>query len=234
MEQVFDFREFMLMLLRKWKLPIILLVILGILGAGFGFWRGSREAFLSTSSAAVTLSRTSLDPSALTNSMSEINALSSSDYFYNGLRPDLRDKLGEQVYLSLFPKGKEPTLAKFKEIVKFYTKGNLFLVDVTSSDEAVANLASGIAMTYAREEIDNANPNISLADHGQLSVSLNEQNGTSSGSEALKFGLLGMAGGFALGILWVFLADVFSVKVSGPEDLKKYRLPLLGELPKKA
>lgn len=232
MEQVFDFREFVMMLLKKCKLALLLLVIFGILGGAFGYWRGSHDNFLSTSSATVTLTKASLDPSALTNSMSDINALSSSDYFYAGVKPDLKEKLGEADYLRLFPNGKEPTLSKFKEIVKFYTKGNLFLVDVTSSDTSLASRASTVAMEYALEEIAAANKLVTLESHGQITVDLNEQNGSDEWNEMLKFGILGMVGGLALGILWIFFADVFSLKVKSVNDLRKYNLPILGELEK--
>lgn len=230
MEQVFDFREFVLMLLKKCKLALILLLIFGVLGAAFGYWRGSRDSFLSTSSATVALVRESTDPAALTNTMKDISSLATSDYFYSGIKPALKTALGEERYLSLFPKAKEPTLSKLKEIVKFYTSGNLLMVDVTSSNPDLAAQAGAAAMDYALTEVGAANKTVMMQSHGQITVDVNEQNGSSEWSEALKFGILGMAGGFALGILWIFFADVFSLKVTSANDLRKYKLPVLGEL----
>lgn len=72
MDQVFDFREFLLWLVKKCKVILLFAVILLILGAAFGWYKGSREQYMTTASANVNLSRRTTDSTALTSTMQSI------------------------------------------------------------------------------------------------------------------------------------------------------------------
>ena len=120
-----------------------------------------------------------------------------------------------------------------KDYVKVYTKGNLVLIDTTSKNRELSAKASHAGIEFVLRRIPEYNQNVTMSKQPEQTVDLKEQQGSNRKSDAVKFGILGFGGGIVLAILWTFFAGVFDLRVKCAADLKKYRLPVLGELAKK-
>ena len=233
MEQVFDFREFMLTLLRKCRLIIILAVIFGVLGGIFGFIKGGEQQYMTTSGASVNYAKKTLETTPLTDTMKSIDSIIADNFFYTGLVNAVQSGMTESEYAELMGGKKSLKLDDMKNYVKVYTKGNIVLIDTTSKNRELSAKASHIGIQFVLERIPEYNQNVTMSQQSEQTVNLNEQQGNNRKSGAIKFGILGFGGGIVLAILWTFFAGVFDLRVKCASDLKKYRLPVLGELAEK-
>lgn len=233
MEQVFDFREFMFTLLKKCKLILILAVVFAILGAGFGYLKSGGEEYMTTAGASVGLAKVTLESAPLTDTMKNVDAIISDNFFYTGMVNHIKKSMGNEKFDALLSHVKNPKLSDMKKIVKVYTKGNLILIDSTCEEPELTQDASRAGMEYILERLPKLNEYVNLTKQSEQTVDLRIQEGSSRTSEILKFGILGFGGGIVLGILWIFFVAVFDLRVKSAVDLKKYSLPVLGELNKK-
>ena len=233
MEQVFDFREFMLTLLKKCKIIIILAVVFAVLGAGFGYLKSGGDKYMTTSGASVGLAKRTLESAPLTDTMKNVDAIISDNFFYTGMVNYIKQSMGTDKFDSLLSHVKNPKLSDMKTIVKVYTKGNLVLVDSICDDPELTKEASHAGIEFILERLPQLNEYVNLTQQAEQTVDLRIQEGSSRKSEILKFGILGFGGGIVLGILWIFFVAVFDLRVKSAADLKKYSLPILGELTKK-
>lgn len=225
-QQFFDLREFLLLLLKKAKLFIIFAVVLAVLGGAFGFLTSGSDDFISTSSASVnTKNDISTDATALTSIMSSIKETLNGDFFYTGILEQIRSDMNNAEFESLFGNSKQPSIASLKTVIRLYVNGNLVLVDVTGDEKLVAE-ASEIAIKYVAERLSENINSINITVQRNQLVNKSLQTGDTAKSRAIKFAVLGFAGGIVLAALWIFFFDVMSLKVTSKEDLKKFKLPV--------
>ncbi|MEG0692310.1 MAG: hypothetical protein RR444_04435 [Oscillospiraceae bacterium] len=233
MEQVFDLREFIVNIFKKFKLVIIMAVVLGLLGGAFGFFKGVEDKFTTTSSASVNIAdQKSTDATALTSIMTSIKDTVSGDFFYTGILNSIRQSVDSEEFNKIFEGQAQPSIASLKEIVRVYVNGNLVLIDVTSSDEALSVEAGEAGRKHIIDQLGKNINNIDITAQRQQTVNTTLQNGNTPKKNAIKFGILGFGGGLVLAIFWIFFIDVMSLKVKSADDLKKYNMPILGEITK--
>lgn len=230
MEQVFDLREFLIMLVKKARVFIVFALVLGILGALFGFLRKTEDVFTVTSSSSVNLSATVTEAAALTNTMTTVRETITSDFCYNGAYLAIEEAIGTEKCVKLFGSDAQPSVTALKEVIRFYTSGNLILAEATSTDILIATTVSQVSLDYLNARISENINNIVVTPLHQQTANKTEQEGASPLSNAVKFGLVGFIGGIVLALIWVFFFNVMSVKVNSDDDLKKYPYPILGSV----
>ena len=235
MDQVFDFRECFLTLLRRFKLLLILALVCGILGGLFGFavkadgFSGDlRDTYTVTSVVSVNLNRQEKDV-PLSSIMTTIDGVLQSNYFQTTLmqagfdKPELESAVAE-----LFPQPETTELDEFKKTVKTSIKGNLILVEVTAHSQQNAQAYSIFSADYIAKEISGMVTTVSMTPKEKQTILQNSAVWTDKLVTTAKFGILGAAGGFGLGILWIFFFNIFSLKIKSADDLKTFGLPVLG------
>ena len=235
MEEVFDFREFVLSLLKRIKGILISAIIFGLLGGGYGFLTAGTvgeggETFTATCAASVNVDDsgtiTQWTPGSV---MGYIDALTASDFVYAEFGDVLvQNGLGEVVGNT-----EEPTAADVQLAVKFYTKGNLLLADITTDSEEHSRQASEVALDYLATSFPKLLNHITVTPQGRQTINIVEMPAPSRVKRGLKYGLLGTAGGIVLGFLGSFFFDVFDLKLRSERDLKKFGIPVLGVVPRK-
>lgn len=233
MEEFFDLREFIVMIFKKSKLIIIAAVAFLVLGVAYGYLTVSPDKFTTTSSTSVNiLQAKATDATALTNVMTSIKDTVAGDYFYTGVLNSLKQSVDNDEFNQIFAGNKQPAISELKKIIKIYVNGNLVLVDVTTTDEALSVEASQVARTYVTQQLQKNINNIDLKEQGSQTVNASLQSGDTTKSRVLKFGVLGLGGGIVLSALFVFFVNVMSLKVKSANDLKKYHLPVFEEYAK--
>lgn len=225
MEQFFDLREFLIMLLKKSGFFIILAVICGLIGAGFGFVAGGDTLYTSTASASVNTTGETTDATALTSIMTSVKDTVSGDFFYTGILAAIREEMDDKEFSTIFGESKQPSIANLKQVIRLYVNGNLVLIDVTSKNQELSTEAANVARKFVVERLTANINNITITNQGVLTVDKALQAGDTLKSRVVKFGVFGAAGGIVVGVLWVFLVDAMSLKVKKAEDLKKFKLP---------
>lgn len=229
MEQVFDFREFLLSLAKKMRLVILLGAIFLVLGGGFGIYKAMSEVFVSTASANVNIIQDSQTVN-IKDVMANIDSVITGDYYYTGILESIKKNMDNDGFLKLFSNQKEPKIRDLKEIIKVYTQGNLVLIDVTASDGVVAQDAAVVGMNYLIDQIPNFIKTVVVSEQGQHTINLKEKDGDTIFSQAFIFGILGLIAGIAIGVLSIFFVDIFDLRIKSKDDLKQYKLPILGEI----
>lgn len=233
MEQVFDLREFLVNIFKKFKLVLILAILFGIVGGAFGFLKAGDNEFTTSSSASVNIMNDkATDATALTSIMTSIKDTIGGDFFYTGILNSIRKNVDSTEFNQLFEGQKQPSIASLKDIIKIYVNGNLVLIDVVTSSEALSVEASSVGRKYIISQLSENINNITIKEQGQQTVNISMQNGNTPKDKAIKFGILGFGGGAVLAILWIFFVDIMSLKIKSANDLKKYNLPILGEISK--
>lgn len=231
MDEVFDLREFIMYIVRKFKLVIVVALVCAVLGAAFGFFSAGKEKFTTTSSAGVNvITKTDSDATALTSIMTNIKDTVAGDYFYTGVLNSIQKNVDSQEFNRIFEGNKRPAIADLKKVIKIYVNGNLVLIDVTVTDEALSVEASNAGRTYIMEELSKNINNISVVERGFQTISASLQTGEIPKTKAIKFGVLGFGSGIILTVFYIFFVDVMSLKVKSIADLKKYKLPVFGEV----
>ena len=233
MEQVFDLREFIVAIFIKFKLVLIMAVVLGILGGAYGFLKEVEDEFTTTSSLSVNIEDKKLsDATALTSVMTSIKDTVAGDYFYTGILSSIRESVDTNEFDKMFDGKQSPSIEQLKEVVKVYVNGNLVLIDVTSTQESLSVEASEAGTTYIMEQLGKNINNIDIMKQGHQTINTTLQKGETQQSNGIKFLLVGFAGGMGLAILWVLFIDIMSLKIRSAADLKKYNMPILGEIKK--
>lgn len=231
MEEFFDFREFMVNILKKFKLVLILALILGLLGAIFGYVKGVDHKFTTTTSASVNIKDIKvIEGTALESVMRSIKDTVSGSFFYTGIYNYISDNTSSEEYDVFFNKDKHPSIEELKEIIKINVNGNLVLTDAIVVDEKLSVKVSSLCRQYVIEQLSNNINNVELKEQAIQTVNTSLQNGDTPKKKSTKYGLLGFGGGIVLAILWIFFVDVMSLKVKCADDLKKYNIPVLGEV----
>ncbi|MFZ2538908.1 MAG: hypothetical protein WAX04_08390 [Oscillospiraceae bacterium] len=233
MEQVFDLREFIVNIFKKFKLVIIMAVVFGLLGGIFGFMRVGSDKFTTTSAGSVNIvTNRATDATALTSAMTSIKDTVSGDFFYTGVLNSIKQNVDGGEFNQIFGGQKQPSIASLKEIIRIYVNGNLVLIEVTTTNEALSVEASNAGRKYVIEQLGKNINNIEVKEQRQQTVNTSLQNGDTPKGKAIKFGILGFGGGLVLAVLWIFFIDIMSLKVKSADDLKKYNMPILGEITK--
>lgn len=229
MEQVFDFREFMLLLLRKCKLPLILAVAFGILGGAFGFVTGGGDLYRTTAGVNVNIVASARETAPLTDTMNSISSIVSDNFFYTGMIAAMQEDLTEERFSQLLDGKRSVRLSDLKDVISISVKGNLILVTVEARDSALSRDAAHAGLQYASARIPQINANVSMGEPDEQTVDVNALEGGGRASKALKFGLLGLGGGLVIGILWIFFFQVFDLRLHTPEDLGRREYPAAWE-----
>lgn len=237
MENVFDFREFLLNLLKKGKFILILALVLGFIGAGYGYLKqgDSLSGDLSdTYTATTTLAANLKDPGSaisVNTALLTVTANLSTDYFYEGLLEEYRnDESG--LLAELFPGKAEPTAGDVRNIVAITTKGSWLFFAVTTENEIVSARAAEAGGKYVSTLMNDTLTNVTMDQMTRQSITANHHVAVSRMKVGIKFGLLGVAAGLGIGILLLSFVSIFSLKVSSAKDLRRYDAPILGELAK--
>lgn len=230
MDQVFDFREFILKLWRKFRLALLLGLIFAILGGAFGYIKyPDGDLIRTTSTANVTMNDKTKDPTALTNAMLTINPVISNDTFYLGLLQELGKTLEQDQLDDLFLGDVTPKIEDMKEVINVYTKGNVVFADVTSTNKTIADVASLSCINYSIKQITMFSDGVTAKLLEQQSVNMTEQNNDSKLKSIMLYTIFGFAGGIVLAILLIFFIDIVDLRVKHLDDLKRFGLPVLGD-----
>lgn len=234
MEQVFDFREFLLNLLKKGKFILILALALGIIGGAYGFFKqGSslsgdiRDSY--TATAAMSTNQKDITSSIPINTaLLTVTANLSTDYFYEGLLEEYRSAEGG-LLADIFGKT-DPTVADLRNKVTISTKGSLLFFAVSTENEEVSARAAEVGGNYVTETVNNTIASVYLTQLDRQSLTVDHHVAVSRMKVGMKYGILGVAAGLGVGILLLSFISIFSLKVQSVKDLRKYDIPILGEL----
>lgn len=231
MEQVFDFREFVIKIWKKFKLAVVLGLILALLGGVFGFLTfPKKDEIKAISTAAVSMADRTKDGTALTNTMSMINSVVTGDNFYISVLQNLSTTLNKTRVVSLFDGDESPKIKKLKEVIILSVRGNIVSVEVISGDKQLSNDAVTICMDYIIKQIPIFNDDVSVKPLQQQTINITKQNNDSVIKKMLLYTALGMGGGIVIAIMFIFFVDIIDLKVRCAADLKRYKLPILGEI----
>lgn len=103
---------------------------------------------------------------------------------------------------------------------------NLVTIDITTSDAHDSFLICNSIVNNAPDEV------VRIFEGGSVKVvNIPEEPTAPERSEAFKRGIIGALIGAALAILLIFLMNLFDTRVKSSEDLGRYKLPILGEVP---
>lgn len=233
MEQVFDFREFVIKAFKKFKSALILALIFAILGGIVGVIKSKQpDVYKNVASASVSFSDNSQDATALTNATKNINDVITYDSFYYGILQELSYNFTVEELQTLFDGVKTPKISKMQEIINVYMKGSVVFISVTCDEPELCEKASKICIDYSIKEIPNFFEGTSVKFLQQQKLNVSNQNNPSKPKTIIKYSVLGLGGGFVLAILFIFFVDVLDLRVKSKEDLLKYGLPILGEVNK--
>lgn len=236
MEQVFDFREFTIYLWRRCKVILALALILAIAGGAYGYFVRSREVSdgikdTYTVTSAVSVNTTS-EETALASSMSTVDAVLSSDYFFDGLLKFLTS--GEYIDCAkLFNDPATATVADMKSAAKVSIKGNLIFFEVTTEDPALSERVAAAANERIVWVINNNISNLNAEALSRRMTSTNTAVAVSRAKIGLKFAIFGGVAGIGIGVLFYAFFNIFSLRVDTAQDLKKYGVPVLAEAGRK-
>lgn len=231
MEQVFDFREFVIKIWKKFKLAVILGLILALLGGAFGYLSYPKsDSIKATSTAAVSMVDRTKDGTALTNAMSMINSVVTSDNFYISVLQNLSTTLDKGRVEMLFDGDDSPKLSKLKEVIVLSVRGNIVSVEILSIDEQLSSDASAACMDYMIKQIPIFNDDVLVKHLQNQSFNVSKQNNDSVIKKTLLYTGLGLGGGIVVAIMLIFFVDIIDLRVGCAEDLKRYKLPVLGEI----
>lgn len=223
MDKVFDFREFVLGFVKKFKLLFILALVFAILGGAFGYMRYPKnDIYFSSSTATISTIDKTQDSTALSNAMIMLNAYVTSDSFYTEMLNELAVTMDDKTLATLFDGDSTPNLQKVKEIVSVTTKGNIVIVGVSAADKILPQKTSELCADYVVGNVTKYNDALSAKKLGNEVVNLTKQQNSSALSNALKFAILGFGGGVILGILVIFFVDVFDLRVKSISSLNHF------------
>lgn len=208
MEQVFDFREFIVNIFKRYKLVLVPALIFCLLGSLFGLYKASGEHYMTTYTANVNMTSANTEADVLTGTMKNITAIIESDYFYNNIVDEIKKEMTNGEFSEIFSDDKEPSISKIKEVIVLHTKGNLILLDITSERPELTKEACEIGINYIVREIPSMINNISVSSLGSQTVDISEQKGETVGKDVALFGILGLVGGIAIGVLFIFFSEV--------------------------
>ncbi len=233
MEEVFDFRAFVLGLLRRWKALLIPFIVLGLIGGGVGFIRAGRAGeeqpnYTATAAASVKLIDQGEIPYwTLSGIMATVEAVSASDFTY----ANFADELAEQGLSQVLGGAADPGPEEIKQSVRFYIRGNLLLTEVTTHSQELSTQASQAGVNYLAEVLPSLISHIQVEPLDRQTVSMTVTPAPSKLRKAVKYGALGGAAGLVLGFLWIFCVDVFDPRLRSARDLERFGLPVLGAGP---
>lgn len=230
MEQVFDLREFIVGVFKKFKILLILAIVFAIAGGAFGYASfPNNDKVQSNATATVLMLDKKQNATALESAMKLINSYITSDTFYVALLSELSANLDQAYMRTLFAGDETPKLDDVKEILKVYTKGNIVIVEVAASDAEITSKAAGLCIDYIVENVPQYNDTVEAALLSNETVNITKQNNDSAMKDAIKFAILGLAGGAALGILVIFFGDIFDLRVKKASDLRRFNIPILSD-----
>lgn len=231
MEQVFDLREFIIKMFKKFKLAIILGIVFGILGAAFGYIKyPDGDLIKTTSSASISFEDERQDATALTNATTNINSIITYDTFFYGILQQLTTELSQEELEDIFDGDTTPKIDEVKDIISVYVKGSVVMADVTCMNQELSAKASKICIDYAIEEIPSFFVGTTVKFLKSQSVNMTKQNNDSRVKEVVKFGVLGLGGGIVLALFIIFFVEIIDLRVKSSDDLKRFGLPVLAEL----
>lgn len=230
MEQVFDLREFIVGIFKKFKLVIILSVVFAVAGGVFGYASfPNDDKIQSTSTAAISLIDKQQNSTALESAMKMINSYVTSDTFYTALLNELSTEMQSANLGGLFGGDATPKMTDVKEILKIFSKGNIIVSEVTSTDPSLSLQAAELCNLYIIENVPKFNDTVAAIKLGNETVNITSQNNDSALKEALKFAILGLGGGIVLSILFIFFVDILDLRVKKKSDLKRFNIPVLSD-----
>lgn len=231
MEQVFDFREFVIKMFKKFKLAIILGLIFCLLGGAYGYLSYPNvDLMKTTSSASISFADSQQDATALSNAITNINAVVTYDTFYVGILQQLSNELSVDEMNELFPGDSTPKIKDVKELISIYIKGSVVFADVSCNNTDISKKASKVCIDYAIQKIPTFFEGTSVKYLNQQTVNMTNQSNDSKLKDTVKFAVLGFGGGIVLALLFIFFVDILDLRVKSKDDLKKYGLPILGEI----
>lgn len=230
MEQVFDLRQFILMIFKKCKNVAIVALIFALLGGAFGWYKFPRDdKIMSTSTASVSFVDKMQDATALSNAMSMTNAYLVSETFHTEMLNELSQFMDSVKLTKLFGGDSTPNLEDIKKVMKVQTKGNIIIVDVTATDNIIPKEASEMCINYIVNAVPKFNENLTARQLGNEIVNVTMQNNDTLAKDILKFAMLGLAGGIVISVLAIFFVDVFNLKLKNVDQLKKYNKAIFNE-----
>lgn len=232
MEQVFDFREFILNILKRYKLILILGLVFLLLGGLFGAVKSNEEQYMTTYTANVNIVGGQEKADLLTGTMKNITAILESDYFYNNIVHEIKTKMTSGEFKEIFNSSKELSIDEIKDVIVLHTQGNIILIDITSTDPELTKEACEIGINYIVSEVSLMLDNVTVKALGNQTVNLAELKGETMTKNVILFGILGLIGGIGIGVISIFFSEVFDLKVKSAEDLKRFNIPVLGEIRK--
>lgn len=230
MEQVFDFREFVLNITKRLKGILIFALILAVLFGGLGYIKANSDVYMTTYTATVNMTGGNKEADVLTGTMKNLTAILDSDYFYNNIVNEIRKNMTSGEFEEIFSTNKELSINDIKDVIVLSIKGNVILIDISSSDKELSKEACEIGINYIVNEVPNMIHNTTVSALGSQTVNLSEQKGESTFKMVALFAALGLILGIGLGVIWIFFVDVFDLKLQSADDLRKFGLPVLGEI----
>lgn len=231
METIFDLREFLLKLYQKVKKSITLIVALGILGATYGGITSESNTYVSQSAASVNItSHNTNETDGIDIVMGNIRETISSNFFYMGILNEINVNYSEDEVKDLFKKQLPININDLREILNIYTSGNTIIVELKATNSVTAQkFSNSIRETTVKKIAQNIN-NITITIQDQYVYNQMLETGDVSTQRMIKYGLVAILGGLVIIIFYSFFFDIIDTKVKTTKDLKKFNLPILGEI----
>lgn len=230
MDKVFDLREFILMLFKKFKLVLILAVVLALLGGVYGYVDFPKEDRIQTSATAtVSLVDKEQDATALSSAIGMVNAYITSDTFYTSLLNELSEKMDIKKLEKLFGGDSTPNMQDVKKVMRIFTRGNIIVAELTSNNKDIPAESANLCIDYIVENVPKYNDTLSATRLGAETINLTQQNNDTLNKSVIKFAVLGFGGGMVLAILLIFFVDVMDLRVKKASDLNRCNIRILSD-----
>lgn len=231
MEQVFDLREFVCKIFKKGLAFLAAGIVLAAAGAAYGYTRTPEQKYTSTSSASVNITDSAVsDSTAITAVMTAVRESITSDFFYNDAYETLETTLGAEAASDFFSSSHQPSVADLKNTIRLSASGNLIFAAATSKDSAVATTVSDIIIENIISKLSQNISNVNITKQGSQVINTGLQEYDGAVKTALKYSIIGFIAGIVLVLVWVFFFDIMTLKLKSADDLKKFLLPILGEI----
>lgn len=229
MEQVFDFRQFVLFLWKRGKVILALACILAVLGAGYGYFVRSRtpsggikDTYTCTSAVSV---NTRSEDVSFSGVMSIVDATLSSDYTLDTLAKAIAEACPG--FLA------SPSAGALKAAGKISIKGNLVLFEATTADGALSESAVKAGAAEIAAFLNGSMVTLKAEALPEQMHATNTAVAVSRMKTAVKFAIFGGAAGIGIGVLFFAFFGIFNLRVNSAEDLKQFGLPILADADRK-
>lgn len=234
MENIFDLREFLIMLYQKAKSYIVLVIAFTLIGATYGASTVDSNVYISQSACSINfIASDQNEIDGLDVIMGNIRETITSNYFYIGVLNDILSSYEQYERAELndiFKVNQNPDLNDLKGILNIYTSGNNVIIEVKSNDSSKSQRLSNYVREIAANKLAQNIQNITITIQDQYVYNQQLETGDNSSTQIIKYAIAGGLAGIVCVMFYGFFFNVIDTRVRSAADLRKYNIPILGEI----